>query len=221
MERRTQHDDPDDPVSRLRGHARSGGQRIPASGRAWYLCRGRLPRPLPRVLLGARGHDRSTVMHGRSQPGALSPRCTERLSARALKTQVTLRDRLASQPPSSAGRAHSCRLTTWAWPRSRAVPVAVHPVRGTQKRAHAALFVVALSRGPRLQFRFPAGWFRKIRGHFRLLHRGHCEAHSSVTYGYRVVAPGSGRVSCRSSVSKPQPRSSRIMSPGPRCNSPD
>ena len=45
-------------------------------------------------------------------------------------TQVALRDRLPRQPAYSAGRAHGCRLTTWAWPRSRAVPVALDPIRG-------------------------------------------------------------------------------------------
>ena len=47
-----------------------------------------------------------------------------RISAGSLrgraKTQVALRDGHNSQPPSSVGRHHSCRPTTWAWSRSRA-----------------------------------------------------------------------------------------------------
>ena len=38
------------------------------------------------------------------------------------------------RPPSSAGRVHGCRLTMWAWPRSRAVPAALEPCP-RQKRA--------------------------------------------------------------------------------------
>ncbi len=65
-------------------------------------------------------------------------------------------------------------------------------------------------------FRFLARLVQEDLQAFQTSSQGHCGAHSSVTYGYRVVAPGSGRVSCRSSISQPQPRSSRIMSPWPR-----
>jgi hypothetical protein len=48
---------------------------------------------------------------------------------------------------------------------------------------------------------------------FQTSSHGHRRAHSRVASGCEAVAPGSGRSSIRSSTSRPQRRSSRIMSP--------
>jgi hypothetical protein len=64
-------------------------------------------------------------------------------------------------------------------------------------------------------------WNQRSLRAFQTSSHGHCRAHSKVASGNRVVAPGSGRSSRRSSTSRPQPRSSRIMSPWPRWKSTD
>src|SRR6266566_5295442 len=69
------------------------------------------------------------------------------------KNLVALRDVLPRQPPSSPGRVRGRRLTMRAWPRFRAVPVELDPVRGRSgylPRARRCINIqpVQLSAGP-------------------------------------------------------------------------